>query len=213
MDHRSLITREFVQQGALADVRLTDQRHPARTAARRRGLPHLGQRGEHPVEQVGHPPTVHRADRMRLTQAQRPQRRGVGFAFFAVDLVGGQEHRLAGSQQDTGRGLVGGGGTDTGVDHQDHRIRGAHGHRGLLGHQPLQALGIGLPSAGVLYDEPASGPQRVVADPVTRHAGNILHHRLAAAQDPVDQGGLADIGPADYRHHRRRSGLRDLRIV
>lgn len=55
MDHRSLITREFVQQGALADVRLTDQRHPARTAARRRGLPHLGQRGEHPVEQVGHP--------------------------------------------------------------------------------------------------------------------------------------------------------------
>lgn len=55
MDHRSLITREFVQQGALADVRLTDQRHPARTAARRRGLPTSGSAASTPSSRSATP--------------------------------------------------------------------------------------------------------------------------------------------------------------
>ena len=205
--HRALIAGQLVQQRALAHVGLADQRDPARAAGRGRQLGHLGQRGQHRVEQIRHAAAVHRADRVRLAEPQRPQRRGVGLGLVAVNLVGGQEDWLAGAQQDPGGGLVGRGGADDGVDHQDHRVGGAHGHRCLLGHQLLQTLGVGLPSPGVLHDEPAAGPQRVVGHPVAGDARDVLHHRFPSAQDPVDQRRLADVGPADHRHHGRRAGL------
>ena len=183
--HRTLVAGQPVQQRALADIRLAHQRHPARTAATRRQLGHRRQRLDNDVEQVGHAAAVHRADRVRLPQPQRPQRRGVGFAPLGVNLVGRQEHRLAGLAQQPRRGLVGRGRTDHRVDHQDDRVGGAHRHRRLLGHQLLQALGVGLPAAGVLHDEPPPAPQRVVGHPVAGHARHVLHHGLAASQDAV----------------------------
>ncbi len=148
---------------------------------------------------------------MRLAEPQRPQCRRIRFDLFIVNLVRGQEHWLTRAQQDPGGGLVCGGGTDGGIDHQDHRVGGAHGYRRLLGHQLLQPLGVGFPSPGVLHDEPASGPQCVVEDPVPRHARNVLHHRFAPAQDAVDQCRFADIWPSHDRHHRRGSGFVQVR--
>ena len=148
---------------------------------------------------------MYRADRVWLTDAQRPQRGGIGFAFLAVNFVGGQEHRLARAAQDTSRSFVTGGRADDRVHHQDHRVGGTHGHRCLLGYQQLQALGVGLPSPGVLDDEPASGPQRVVGHPVTGHPGHVLNDGFAPTQDPIDQRRLADVRPAHDRHHRWRT--------
>src|SRR5262249_11177483 len=48
-------------------------------------------------------------------------------------------------------------------------------------------------------------PVGVVGDPVAGHPGNVLHHRLATAEDPVDQRGLAHVGAADDGHHGRRA--------
>ncbi len=204
--HRTLGAGQPVQQRALADVRLADQRDPSRSPAGRRDLRHRGQRGDHLVEQVGHAAAVDRADRVRLTHTQRPQRGGVGFALLVVNLVGRQEHRLARAAQDAGRRLVAGGGADDGVDHQDHRVGGLHGHRRLLGDLLLQAFRVRLPPAGVLNGEAVPGPGGVVGHPVAGHPGQILHDGLAAAQDAVHQSRFADVGPPDDGHHRRRAG-------
>jgi hypothetical protein len=70
----------------------------------------------------------------------------------------------------------------------------------------MDAGGVDLPAAGVHEGEPGAGPLGVIGHPVTGHPGNILDHSLAAAQDPVDQRRLANIGPADDRHHRHGAG-------
>ena len=143
---------------------------------------------------------------MRLAKPQRPQRRGLRLALLVVDLVGGQEHRLAGAAQDPRGRLVPGGGADDGIDHQDHGVGGLHGHRSLIGDQLLQALGVGFPAAGVLHHEAPPAPQRVVGHPVPGHAGQILHHRLPPPKNPVDQSRLAHIRTPDYGQHRWRRG-------
>ncbi len=65
--------------------------------------------------------------------------------------------------------------------------------------------GVRLPAAGVQDGEPLPVPQPVVGDPIAGDAGDVLHDRLAAADDPIDQGRLADVGPADDGDHRRRA--------
>ena len=136
------------------------------TSATRRGPPppdadlgHRGQRIDDLVQQIGHPAAVHRADRVRLPQPQRPQRRGIGLAALGVNLVGRQEHWLARPLQQPRRRLVGRRRPHRRVDDEDDRVRGAHRHRRLLGHQLLQTLCVGLPAAGVLHDEPPPRPQ------------------------------------------------------
>ena len=152
--HGALVAGQPIQQRALADVRLAHQRDPSRATPARRHLGHRGQRIDHLVQQIGHPAAVHRADRVRLAQPQRPQLRRVGLTAFAVNLVGRQEHWLARPLQQPRRRLVGRRRADRRIDHEDDRVGGAHRHRRLLGHQLLQALCVGLPSAGVLHDEP-----------------------------------------------------------
>lgn len=203
--HRPLVTGQPVQQRALADVGLADQRDaPRSTAPARVDLGDLRQLGQHMVEQIGDTAAVHGADRVRLPQPQRPQFGGIGFPALAVDLVGRQIHRLAGALQLLGRGLIRGGGPGGGVDHHDDRVGGLHGHRGLLGDLLLQTLRIGFPPAGVLHHEAAARPVGVIGHPVAGYPGDVLHHRFPAPEDPVHQRRLAHVGPPDDGHHRRR---------
>src|SRR5260370_1195738 len=65
--------------------------------------------------------------------------------------------------------------------------------------------GEGLPAAGIHQREGAAAPECVVGHPVAGDARGIFDHCLAAAEDPVDQGGLAHVGPSYHGHHRRRS--------
>ena len=93
--------------------------------------------------------------------------------------------------------FVGGGCAHGGVDDEQDGVGEFHGHLGLLRHAGVDAAGIVLPAAGVHHREVAAVPVRRVHDAVAGDAGGVLHHGLAAAQDPVDQGGLAHVGPAD----------------
>ncbi len=144
---------------------------------------------------------------MRLPQPQRPQRGGIGFAALGVDLVGRQKHRLAGPLQNPRRRLIARRCAHHRIDDEDDRVGGAHRHRCLLGDQLLQALGVGLPAAGVLNEEPPTSPVRVVGDAVAGDAGNVLHHRFATAEDAVHQSGLADVRPTDDSDNRRCGGF------
>ena len=93
--------------------------------------------------------------------------------------------------------FVGGGGADGGVDDEQDGVGEFHGHLGLLGDAGVDAAGVVLPAAGVDDGEVAAVPVRRVHDAVAGDAGGVLDDGLAAAEDPVDQGGLAHVGPAD----------------
>ena len=43
--------------------------------------------------------------------------------------------------------------------------------------------------------------------------GHVLHDRLAPTEDPVDQGGLADVGPADDRDDRQVGRRAEVELV
>ena len=61
---------------------------------------------------------------------------------------------------------------------------------------------VGVPPAGVDDREATAAPLRVVGHPVTGDAGDVLDDGLAAAQDAVDQGRLADVRAAHDRQDR-----------
>ena len=150
---------------------------------------------------------MQRGDRVRLAQPEVPQPVGLGLGALVVDLVGGQHDRLAGLAQDLHDGLVGVGDADGRVDHEQHRVGEADRDLGLRGDPLGQAAGVGVPAAGVDDGEGAAVPGGVVGDPVAGHAGDVLDDRLAAADDPVDQRRLADVGAADDGQDRDRAGV------
>ena len=104
------------------------------------------QRVQDGVQQVARTAAVQRRHRVRLTQAERPQRGGVGLGPLVVDLVDGQDHRPPGPAQHLGHRLLGRGGADRSVDHHQHRVGGHHRAFGLRGDRALQARRRPVPS-------------------------------------------------------------------
>ena len=211
-----VLARQLVEQAGLPHVRAADESHPARSARPGQGLGRrLGQRRQHGVEQVAAPPAVQRAHRPGLPEPECPQRRRGRLARRVVHLVRRDHHRLARAPQHRGDGIVGVGDADGHVHDEQHRVGRLHRQPGLRGHllgegaAGLPGLGTGkrLPAAGVDQGEGAPAPEGVIGHPVAGDAWRVLHHRLAAAENPVDQGGLADVGPADDRQHRSRDVL------
>ena len=198
VDDHPLPAGDLVQQARLADVRLADDRHPARSALHRRGFARrLRNRRQDRVQQVPAPPAVQRGHRERLTQSEVPHRRRFGLRALVVDLVRRQHHRLLAPPQDLDHGLVDILGADRGVDHEDDRVRRGDGQLGLLGDLGGHALGVGRPATGVDQHELPAVPVRVVGHPVPGHSRDVLDDGFAAADDPVDQRRLADVGTAD----------------
>ena len=207
VDDDPVLLGDLVQERGLADVRAADEGDAARAAHRgaealRRGL---GQRLEDLVEQVAGAAAVQRRDRERLAEAERPQGRGVGLAGHAVDLVGGEHDGLAGPAQQPDDGLVGVGGAHGRVDDEDHRVGGLDGVLGLGGDGGVEAEDVLLPAAGVDDLEAAARPLGLVGDAVTGDAGLVLDDGLAAADDAVHQGRLADVRAADDGEGRKRA--------
>ncbi len=213
VDDDALLAGHLVEQRGLADVGAADQGDAARAAdGGAEGLCRgLGERLQHLVQHVAGAAAVQRGDGVRLPQTQRPQVGGVGLAARAVDLVGAQHDRLAGLAQQPYDGLVGVGGADLGVHDEHHRVGGLDGVLGLRGHGRVDAEDVLLPAAGVDDLEAAARPLGLVGDAVTGDTGLVLDDGLAAADDPVHQGRLADIGAADDGEDGQRAvpGLLD----
>ena len=191
-----------VEQRGLADVGPADDRDPARSPdlglllGRR-----LGQRLQDGVEHVARAAAVQRRDRDRLPQPEVPQAVGLGLGALVVDLVGGQDDRLAGLAQDLDDRLVDVGDPDGRVDDEQHRVGERDRDLGLAGDPLGEPAGVRVPAAGVDDGEGPAVPERVVGDPVPGHAGHVLDDGLPASDDPVDQRRLADVGPADDGEH------------
>ena len=161
-------------------------------------------RGDDGVQQVTAPPAVQRGDRVRHAEAERPQLGRVGLAGLAVHLVHRKHDVRASAAQHADHRLVRIGRTDLAVDHEHDDVSRRDRQLGLGRDPSRPTAGIGHPAAGVDDREVAPRPRGVVRDPVAGHPGDVLDHRLAAADQPVHQRGLADVGATDDGDHGQR---------
>ena len=153
------------------------------------------------IEQIAATTAMQGADRVRLAETEAPERGGVRLGAQVVDLVGREDDRFPGSSADSDDVVVGVSCAHLRVDHEDHDVGHARGELGLGGDQGRQASHIDFVAAGVEKGEEVTSPFGVVGHAVARHTRLVLYHRLAAADDAVDEGRLADVGPPDDRHH------------
>lgn len=164
------------------------------------------------VEDVTCAAAVRGGHRMRLPQPQRPQRGGFGFLPFAVDLVGHQDDRRLGSAQHLGDGLVGGGGTDRGIDHDDDPRRRSSSRARPARPRPVAgplASGSQPPVSTTVNRLP--GPARAAYDTRSRVTPGISDDGFTPPEDTVHQRRLADVGAShdgDDRYRTADAGLR-----
>ena len=140
---------------------------------------------------------------MGLTQAEAPQVGSVSLLQGRIDLVGGQDDWLLLRAQHLDDTLIRRRHADRCVEDQYDRVGQVHGDLGLLGDRAIQALHVDFPAARVHQREVTPGPLSGVGDTVARHAGRVLDNGLAASQDAVHQGGLADVGATDDGEDRQ----------
>ena len=121
-----------------------------------------------------------------------------GFCRAALGLVADQMHVLARLAQHLCEALVQRRHPGAGVDHEEDDVGFPDGQLGLLAHAVLEAaIGHVLVAGGV---ENAEGEVRDAAlglAPVAGHAGRVVHQRDLAADQAIEQRGLADIGATD----------------
>ena len=103
----------------------------------------------------------------------------------------------AGSAQQRGDLGVLLGDADGGVDDSRTTAASRDGPLGLGADLAVEAVAAGQPAAGVDDGELAPGPLGVEELAVPGHARALLDDGLPPADDAVDQGGLADVGPPD----------------
>src|SRR5690606_7955485 len=85
-----------------------------------------------------------------------------------------------------------------GVDDEDHRVSGVDRRLGLSADGCGEGLAGGqLPAAGVDEEELPPRPVGEELPAITRDTGPLLGDGGTATDDPVDEGGLADVGTAD----------------
>ena len=152
------------------------------------------------LEQVDDAVAMLGAHRDRLAEAERPGLEDSGLAGAAFGLVGGENDRGGLAAQPAADLLVERGEAGARVDQEQCRVRLAHRGDGLGAHPARQGLGILVLVAGGV-DDPEVEPEqaRLAFAAVARDSGPVVDQRKLAAHQPVEQGRLADIGPADDR--------------
>ena len=136
-------------------------------------------------------------DRDGVAETQLGEGPGVNLPVGVVDLVDDHDHGLVGAPEDGGHGGVLVGGTDHAVGHQDHHVGLLDGPFRLPAHLAGQGLVGAEPPAGVDHQEAAPAPLGLDGLAVAGDTGLLLDDRLAAAEDPVEEGRLAHVGTAD----------------
>ncbi len=155
------------------------------------------------LDQAADPLTVGRRNGQHLAQPQLVELGQLRALGHALGLVGGEHGGLAQLAQVIGDVVVLRGQACAGVDHEDHHIGLGHRLTGLLGHLDVDAaFGRGLEAARVDDDELAAAQARVAVVAVAREAGEVGDDGVARLGQPIEQGGLADIGPADQGNDR-----------
>ena len=145
-------------------------------------------------------------NRMGLPQTQAPELAGHRQALLGrLALVHRQQHRHLLGAQPIGDPLVCGGEPLLAID--DHHGHGGlrQGQVGLLANlrQKLTVV-VEHQTAGVHHHEGAIPPKALLVGAIAGHPRLVMHDRLAAAAESVDQGGLAHVGAANDGDDRKR---------
>ena len=150
------------------------------------------------LEQVGHAFAVFGGDLDGITQAQRIAFGDAEFPGAPFRLVGDEDQRGAAPPQPIGEMLVERGDAGARVEDQQRHIGIADRHIGLFAHPARQGGSVGiLESGGIDSGEDQVVQVRLALAAVAGDAGRIVDDRQLAADQPVEQRRLADIGTPD----------------
>jgi len=215
-----LLADQAVQQGRLADIRPADNRQQQRTFGRVLVLPwtfrRLGafvlvlRRGgdvaDQGIMQVAQPLAVLGRERHWRAETEAMCLGQALLAGAAFALVGDHDDLGSPATQPRCEALVERHDAGAGVDQEKHDIGAVDGALGEAAHARLERLAtLGLPPRRIEQGEgEITELCRRFAD-VPRHAGRVVDDGAAAPDQPVEQRGLADIGPTDDGNPRRRA--------
>ena len=204
---RPVLATDGIEQAGFAHIGPADDRQlDRRLALLLRGG---RQEADHAVEQVAGAGAMDGRDRVGLAQPQAPK-----FRRHREALVGGftlihrQQHRHPLAPKPFGDRLV--------CRHQpllaihDHHRHGrfSQGEVGLLADLRQKfAVVVEHQTAGVDHPERAVGPEAFLVGTVAGDTWLVVHNRLAALAEAVDQGGLAHVRAPNNGDHRQRHGL------
>ena len=226
---RSILTHEPVEEGALADVGPT---HDSDTRWRciaclpqlrrifeidaDRGIlvvVHRWKQRDDLVEQIAGTAAVECADRIGITGTEGQELPPVVLAPLVVGLVGHQQDRRFDPPQPVGQRLVVLGDTRCRVDEEQHHIGSLHSSFDLAADLDIEIVAARQPPTGVDQQEVHAEPVGLCLLAITGHAGAVFDNRNLLADDPVEQGALADVGTPDDDNggQRHDAGSRALR--
>ena len=135
--------------------------------------------------------------RDRLAEAEREGLDPSRLARASFAFVGDEDHRQTEAAKPGGEAAIERRQAGAGVDQQQHRVGAGERGFGPEAHARFEAFGRLLESGGVDDGEVEIAEARIGLAPVARHAGRVVHQGELLPRQAVEQGGLADVGPAD----------------
>ena len=204
-----LLAEDPVDQRGLADIRPANDGDPDRVI-RLAGVVcgrcfrqrHISQRRS---QQFFDTAAVCRRDRPGLAHTQAVKLRCCGIDIDAVCLVDHQINRLAAAAQCRGNRLVDATEAFPAINQEKDPVSLFHGLPGLLRHEGIEVFPFAGKPPRVDNDKRAVAEAAVAVFTVPRQSGNIGDQRITGPCQPVEQGGLANIGASyecDHGDHR-----------
>ena len=156
------------------------------------------------VQEIAGPLPRHGAHRDRLSEAQLPEVVMARVSGQVVLLVHRQQHRPLRLAKDLEQALVQRMHPLFAVHQEQDQVCLFDGSKGLGAYGLVHGLVAALDhAAGVHDEERPPGPVRACEVPVPGDAGLLVHDGHAATHHAVEERGLAYVGPAYDRHHRK----------
>ena len=176
-------------------------RRTGRSSHRRHRGQVLGDR----VEKLVDASSVLGRDGLWIAETEAKELEGELRLLRPVDLVDHADDRLAALGKQPRNLHIGRRHARAAVDDEHDDTSLCNGAQALLAHAALKLrFAFDLEAAGVDHGELPPGPFRVREQPVAGHPGLVVHERLAASDDAVEERRLADVRPADDGDRRER---------
>ena len=197
-----VLAQDTVDEGGLARVGAAHDGDPHRAvlaALGRRAGGRVGRDLGEARAQLVEAHAVLARQRDRLSEAQREGVVEARIGGLALVLVGGQHHRAAALLADqVGQLAVQRGDALARVHEEQRDVRRADRALGQRAHPARQAVvGLLLEACGVDDGEAQVAQAPLALAQVAGDAGAVVHQRQPLADEAVEQGGLAHVGPPD----------------